>query len=92
MTPDINKMSLIISGFFFKNMSPSFARLITFPFSHIYFGILIKNSNATKAIAKLPISKAITVLSPPNEYNAVAIKGFNIDISEYEKERRPLVC
>lgn len=52
----------------------------------------MKNCNAANATTKLPISTAIAPLSPTKEYKAVAIKGFSMDISDLDKERRPLVC
>lgn len=92
LTPDINNIRVIISGFSFKNTSPSLARLSTLSLLSLLFsGILIKNSKAIKATIKLPISTAITPVRPTNEYNAVAIKGFNIDINDLDRERSPLV-
>ena len=40
---------------------------------------------------KLPTSAATTPFNPAKEYSAVAIKGFNIDINDLDKERSPLV-
>ena len=92
LTPEINKISAIISGFSLKNISPSLARTSTLSFlSFLFSGILTKNNNAVNATRKLLTSTAITPLSPINEYNAVAIKGFNIEIRLLDRERSPQV-
>lgn len=91
-TPDINNISVRMRGVSFKNARPSFARSSTrSPCTLPVSGILIKNSNAVNAIRKLPISTAITPFKPVNEYNAVAAKGFSMDMSDLDRERNPLV-
>lgn len=50
-----------------------------------------KTGKSPNASIKLATSTAITPLSPIKEYNAVAIKGFNMDISDLDNEQRPLV-
>ena len=54
-------------------------------------GIFIKRSRTANAIAKVTRSKAITVSIPPKANSAVARIGVNIELSDCEKERRPLV-
>ena len=57
----------------------------------LLFGSETKNSSAVNAIIKLPTSATTTPFSPAKAYKAVAIKGFNMEINDRDRERSALV-
>lgn len=90
-TPAINRISVRIMGFCFRKDSPPLASDKTLSsFCTSFWGIEISRSNARKAMAKLPRSRAITSFRPAKEYTAVAISGFRIEMSDLDRDCRPL--